>query len=198
MNITSSSYLAILSSFIALTAIIACQPTDTLLNKSPATEEWQDISDSGLPRIERVNLPSLNDENQIIPIESIEHTTDGMKVDTFHEAIANNKAKLTAIEQDQCPNLVSASVTSTIIKRKNEVMLDSYCDYYIYPQKGQKISVERQPYYITANLVSPVYYDFSNGDYLVSQTDEHVIRLSHEGIRYKSNPIDFDITVKVY
>ena len=76
-------------------------------------------------------------------------------------------------------------------------MRDTYCDYYIYPKKGQRISIESHPKQIAANLISPVYYDFANGSYLVNQSDKYVIRLSYEGVEYMSSPIDYDVTINV-
>ncbi len=198
MNIRSSSYLAILSCFVAATTIIACKPIDTLFNKSSTTEEWQDISDTGLPRIDVANLPSLNQKDSIAPIEVGDtEPSFNFEAQAIGESVANDKAKLAATRKDKCPKLVNSPIGSTKIIRKNEVMNDSQCDYYIYPEKGQKISVDTHPSYIAADLVSPVYYDFANGSYLVAQSDKYVIRLSYKGIEYQNSPIDYDVTINV-
>lgn len=195
MHITSSPYLAILSCFIAATTVIACKPTDSLFNKShEATEEWQDISDTGLSSIETVNLPSLNQTSTVGPVDRL---ADDDPVNRINESISHDKAWLAAANNDICPKLVESMQGDNKIVRKNEIMRDSHCDYYIYPEKGQKIAVESHPNYIAANLISPIYYDFANGSYAVPRSDKYVIRLTYDGIEYKSGPIDYDITIYV-
>ena len=46
---------------------------------------------------------------------------------------------------------------------------------------------------MAANLISPVYYDFANGSYLVNQADKYVIRLSYEGIEQRYEPVDYEV-----
>lgn len=191
MNIRSSSYLVILSCFTVVTTVIACKPADTLLNNNQTNEEWQDITDSGLPRIEMVNLPSISQKVQLGPVPA-EQETDSRR------SVAIDKAKLAMDdEQETCPKLVELPVGSTKVVRKNEVMQDTYCDYYIYPKKGQRVSIENYPKYIAANLISPVYYDFANGSYLVNQADKYVIRLSYEGSEQRYEPVDYEVTIQV-
>ena len=197
MNIRSSSYLAVLSCFIAVTTIMACKPADTLLHKNQANEEWRDITDSGLPRIEAANLSSLSQAGRLGPVEAAEETDSEFTMKSISGSVAIDKAKLAAAKQDKCPKLVNSPIDSTQIVRKNEVMRDTYCDYYIYPKKGQRISIGSHPKQIAANLISPVYYDFANGSYLVNQADKYVIRLSYEGVEYMSSPIDYDVTINV-
>ena len=132
MNIRSSSYLVILSCFTVVTTVIACKPADTLLNNNQTNEEWQDITDSGLPRIEMVNLPSISQKVQLGPVP-VEQETDSRR------SVAIDKAKLAMDdEQETCPKLVELPVGSTKVVRKNEVMQDTYCDYYIYPKKDRE------------------------------------------------------------
>lgn len=226
MNIKSSSYLTVLTFFITVTAVIACKPTDTLLNQNQQAEEWQDITDTGLPGVDTGDIISLNQRRDLgpfIPVdqsnidtessdntekESNSLTTDSNQVDTNNskdsqfadddeQSVAMDKAWIAATEKDRCPKLLQAKMNSTRIVQKNEVMKDSYCDYYIYLNKGKKISVEDHPANIEANLISPVYYDFDNGSYLVKKYDKHVIRLSYDGIEYKSGPIDYNVTIQV-
>ena len=145
MNIRSSSYLAVLSCFIAVTTVMACKPADTLLHKNQANEEWRDITDSGLPRIEAANLSSLSQAGRLGPVEAAEETDSEFTMKSISGSVAIDKAKLAAAKQDKCPKLVNSPIDSTQIVRKNEVMRDTYCDYYIYPKKGQRISIESHP-----------------------------------------------------
>lgn len=190
MNIRSSSYLAILSCFVVVTTVMACKPADSLLHTAQSNEEWQDITDSGLPRIEGPSLPSLTQRAQLDPVQAKQEVESS-------GSVTIDKAKLAATKQDTCPKLVELPVGSTKVVRKNEVMQDAYCDYYLYPKKGQSISIENYPKHMAANLISPVYYDFANGSYLVNQADKYVIRLSYEGIEQRYEPVDYEVTIQV-
>lgn len=173
-----------------VTTTMACKPADSLLHKNQTNEEWQDITDSGLPRFERANLPSLSQRVQLDPVQSeLEIGNSG--------SVTIDKAKLAAVNQDVCPKLVELPVGSTKTVRENEVMQGAYCDYYIYPKKGQRISIEDYPKYIEADLISPVYYDFANGSYLVDKADEYVIRLSYKDFELFNDEIEYEVTIKV-
>lgn len=189
MNIRSS-YLAILSCFVIVATVIACKPADSLLHKSPANEEWQDITDLGLPKLERDNLPSLNQRVQLDAIQ-VEQDTGN------RGSVTIDKAKLATANQNTCPKLVEFPIGATKIIRENEVMQGNYCDYYLYPKKGQRISIDNYPNYIAADLISPEYYDFANGSYLVDQADEYLIRLRYESVEPMNDPIDYEVTIQV-
>lgn len=190
MNIRSSSYLAILICFVVVNTVMACKPADSLLPITQANEEWQDITDSGLPRLERDNLPSLGHTNQLEPIQADQDTAKS-------GSVTIDKAKLATANQNTCPKLVEFPVGSTKIVRENEVMQGAYCDYYLYPKKGQRISIENYPNYIAADLISPEYHDFANGSYLVDQADQYLIRLRYEGVEPMKDAIDYEVTIQV-
>lgn len=226
MNINSSSYLTVLVFFIVVTAVIACKPTDSLLNQNQQAEEWQDITDTGLPGVDTGAIISLNQRKGLGPVAPVDESnigdegpknilkdsnplnTDSSKVNNNSskeseltgdnkQSVASDQTWVAASEEKKCPKLLQAKMNSTKIIQKNEVMRNSYCDYYIYLNKGKKISVEDYPSNIEANLISPIYYDFANGSYLVKKFDKHVIRLSYDGIEYQSGPIDYNVTIQV-
>ncbi len=187
----------VLSCFVAITTIIACKPIDTVFKTGKVTHEWQDISDTGLPSIEAANLPTIINKSRLGHVEKVEDLGTDFSNNIINGSIASEKAKLAAANNFKCPKLVNTPIDSTKIVRENEIMVHSYCDYYIYPNKGQHISIDSHPKYISASLISPTIYDFANGSYLVKQSDKYVIRLSYEGVEYMDSPVDYDVTIHV-
>lgn len=117
--------------------------------------------------------------------------------DQVNESVAIDKTWLNANQKDKCPKLVRFRLGSTKIIRKNEVMQDSHCDYYIYPNKGNIISVSNYPHNIEASLITPDFYNFANGSYLVKEADKYVIRLTYDGTEYKDHSLTYNVTIEV-
>ncbi|MGP9688996.1 hypothetical protein ACT3TH_07540 [Psychrobacter sp. AOP22-C1-C5] len=114
------------------------------------------------------------------------------------ENIRNSYARLAAKRTDICPKLIQEEVGSHVIERTDEVMVDDYCDYFLYPRNGQNISVMLSDSRIEALLVVPMLHDFANGDYQVESYDKHVIRLAYNGATYKPKNLMYDVAVTVY
>lgn len=113
------------------------------------------------------------------------------------ESIAMSQARFAANSRDKCPKLLSPNIDSADIVRSKEVLKSNYCDYYIYPLKGDYINVNSNPDTVKAHLVFPIDYDFDNGRYLVPESDKYVIRLSYDGIEYQNRPIDYTVIVTI-
>ena len=86
---------------------------------------------------------------------------------------------------------------SNVIERKQEVLRSEYCDYHLYPQTGQTISVESEPENIQAHLVTPTFHDFANGGYYVDHLDKYVIRLDYAGTEFQKGIINYGVTVTI-
>ncbi|MGO2504710.1 MAG: hypothetical protein ACTH7L_01190 [Psychrobacter alimentarius] len=113
------------------------------------------------------------------------------------ESIRNSYARLAAERTDLCPKLIQEEVGSQVIERTEEVMIDNYCDYFLYPRSGQSISVKVDNSQIEALLVVPMMHNFANGDYKVDSYDKHVIRLAYNGATYKPKNLMYDVAVTV-
>lgn len=114
------------------------------------------------------------------------------------ENIRNSYARLAAMRADICPKLIQEEVGSQVIERTAEVMVDDYCDYFLYPRNGQGISVQVNDSRIEALLVVPILHNFANGDYQVKSYDKHVIRLTYNGATYKPKDLVYDVAVTVF
>ena len=113
------------------------------------------------------------------------------------ESIKNSYARLASKRSDICPKLIQEEVGSHIIQRTSEVMVNDYCDYFLYPQEGQNISVKVNNSQIEALLIVPTLHNFANGDYQVSSYDKHVIRLAYNGADYKPENFIYDVAVTI-
>lgn len=191
MKLKSPSYYALLMSIAAATMITACQPSDGWLEESN-DREWQDISDTGLPKL--TTRSSTFDRPQ--PVE-----TDGI---IFENSVSERlefkgiqQFQLASSDNDKCPKLISSAVDSSIIERKPEVLRSEYCDYHLYPQVGQTISVQSEPENIQAHLVTPAFHDFENGGYYVDHLDKYVIRLDYAGTEFQKDIINYDVAVTI-
>lgn len=113
------------------------------------------------------------------------------------ESIKNSYARLASKRPDVCPKLIQKGVDSQVIKRASEVMVDDHCDYFLYPNKDQNISVNVSDDQIEALLVVPTLHNFANGNYQVESYDKHVIRLAYDGATYKPENLVYDVAVTV-
>lgn len=113
------------------------------------------------------------------------------------ENIRNSYARLAAERADICPKLIQEEVGSQVIERTAEVMIDDYCDYFLYARSGQYISVGLNDSRIEALLVVPMVHNFADGDYQVDSYDKHVIRLAYNGATYKPKNLVYDVAVTV-
>lgn len=118
-------------------------------------------------------------------------------ITAIEDSINNSHAKLASNRDDVCPKLLQKALGNQSIERTAEVMVDDYCDYYLYPQSGQTLSAVVNDSRIEAMLVVPKFHDFANGSYHVTSYDKHVIRLAYNGISYKPDRLQYDVTVQI-
>lgn len=115
----------------------------------------------------------------------------------IEENIINSYARLAGKRSDVCPKLIQEKIGSQVIERTAEVMVNNYCDYFLYPREGQQISVNVNDSRIEALLIVPMLHDFANGNYRVDSYDKHVIRLAYKGATYKPKKLVYDVAVTV-
>ncbi len=113
------------------------------------------------------------------------------------ENVENYHAQLAAERSNVCPKLIQREVDSDVIERSQEVMSGDYCDYFLYPNAGQSISVTTDNSDLKILLVVPTMHDFANGDYKVKSYDKHVIRLSYNGFTYRPENLTYDVDITV-
>ncbi|MDN6275613.1 MAG: hypothetical protein ACTHYX_03600 [Psychrobacter sp.] len=146
-------------------------------------------------------VSSCSSEPSIDNTQVVEEPTDGFNRDSQDEkiesSIQNSYARLASKRSDICPKLIQKEVDTQVVERNSEVMVNSYCDYFLYPTEGQDISVSVNDRRIEALLIIPTIYDFANGDYAVESYDKHVIRLSYDGATYKPANLVYDVVVTV-
>lgn len=117
--------------------------------------------------------------------------------DTIEESIKNSHASLAAQRSDICPKLIQKNVDETTISRTAEVMVYNYCEYYLYPEKGQSIDVDINTDQIETLLIVPTLHNFANGSYQVASYDKHVIRLNYNGGKHKPERFTYDVAITV-
>lgn len=96
-----------------------------------------------------------------------------------------------------CPKLLQPQVDSVRIERTQEVMVGNYCDYYLYPNRGQSIEVITKDSRLESLLVVPTVHNFANGAYQVSSYDRHVVRLKYDAITSQPQGYTYDVEVIV-
>lgn len=195
MKLTTPPYHIILTIIIATIVATACKPNAPWFDTPQA--EWQDISDRGLPKLTS-RVPVLEQRATPIGVESISVDKGAeLAADRITESLIVNQARMAADYNDRCPKLINKHIDSNTIERKQEVLQGDHCDYYLYPSRGQKISVHSEPDSVAAYLISPVSHNFANGSYYVNKADKYVIRLDYEGIEFQTSPIDYDVVVTI-
>lgn len=111
--------------------------------------------------------------------------------------IKNSYARLAAERTDICPKLLQKDINSNIIQRVSEVMVDDYCDYFLYLDGGQYVDISLDNRQIEALLIVPTIHDFANGKYKVASYDKHVIRLAYNGATYKPERLNYDVEITI-
>ena len=113
-----------------------------------------------------------------------------------------NEAKL---EQDRltrrssselCPRLIQKRVDNSQVVRQ-ESITGNICDYYIYPNVGDVVTVKVSDSRMKPFLRLPYVFDFSNGAYKVVQAGRHVIRLEYNSFDVKPDVMNYVIEVDV-
>ncbi|MGE6246334.1 hypothetical protein ACQKCF_10075 [Psychrobacter proteolyticus] len=127
-------------------------------------------------------------------IESDRHIQSSKEIE---DGIKNSYARLASKRSDVCPKLIQEEKGSQVIERISEVMINDYCDYFLYPREGQSLSVQVDDRQIEALLIVPTLHNFANGNYEVTSYDKHVIRLSYNGATHKPEHFVYDVALSI-
>lgn len=184
-----------LSIFSCVIFSVACSEDHSDMTQT-SEEQWREASDSDFSYLNQPGSTtvSLQKREQNTNMQADAYNED---VKSIEERLTNSYARMAAKKADACPKLLQKNVDSARIERKNDIMKDDYCDYFIYPIKGQTVNVTSTDNRIETLLVTPIMYDFANGSYEVKETDKHVIRLQYDGIESKPDRLIYDIEVKI-
>lgn len=120
-----------------------------------------------------------------------------LEINDIEDNITNSYARLAAERADICPKLLQKDMGHNDIKRVAEVMVNDYCDYFLYLNTGQQLDVDIDNRQIEALLIVPTLHDFANGDYEVISYDKHIIRLAYNGATYKPERLSYDVAITV-
>lgn len=113
------------------------------------------------------------------------------------EDIENSYARLAAKHADICPKLIQKNVDEETIVRSAEVMVYDFCEYYLYPEKGQNLMVTLDSDQIETLLIVPTIHNFANGSYHVTSYDKHTIRLRYVGAAHKPQRLSYDVAITI-
>ncbi len=97
---------------------------------------------------------------------------------------------------DDCPKLIQKRVDNTQIVRQ-ESIADNSCDYFIYPQMGEIVSVKLSSDVMKPTLRTPHFHDFNNGSYHVINNGRHVIHVEYDSFVIKPDVVEFVIEVDI-
>lgn len=111
------------------------------------------------------------------------------------DAVQQSQARLASSRTDICPKLIEFKVGDTVNFRQNERMRNQYCKYFIYPKKGEKISVSVSNSKMKAEMVQPKYYNFANGSFSVSKSGKHVLQISYKNYHGSRPAESYDLMV---
>lgn len=111
--------------------------------------------------------------------------------------IATELATLTEYGHgEECPHIIQKRVDTTSVVRSDSLR-QNICEYFVYPNVGDRLGVELSDSRIQATLQSPHLHDFANGDYLVKSQGRHVIRLEYDAFGHKPDHVNYDIVVDI-
>ena len=143
--------------------------------------------------------PEPYSENSSLVTDKAALTRDSIaqNSENIEDGIRNSYARLASERADVCPKLIEEEQGNQVIERVAEVMVNDYCDYFLYPREGQHISVATNNRQIEALLIVPALHNFANGGYKVMSYDKHIIRLSYNGATYKPQNLNYDIVMTI-
>ena len=144
------------------------------------------------------NSEASTDNSALVTDSSVQHLDSNIQSSAdIAEDIKNSYARLASKRSDVCPKLIQEERGSQTIERISEVMVNDYCDYFLYPEEGQELSVKVNNSQIETLLIVPALHNFADGNYQVTSYDKHVVRLSYNGATHKPEPLTYDIAIKL-
>lgn len=111
------------------------------------------------------------------------------------DAVQQSQARLASSRSDVCPKLIEFKVGDTTTYRAGEKMRNQRCKYFIYPKKGDKLSVKISNDKMKAEMVQPKYFNFENGVYAVVKSGKHVLDISYKDYHGSRPAESYDLTV---
>ncbi len=144
---------------------------------------------------------NLNRFEETEQIKTIEVTQKEFNLDRYEEEITKIKEtkhheSLASKHNNICPKLLQQQVDISVIRRSQEHLKGEYCDYYLYPKKGQFLNATSKSSALDIYLRMPYLHDFSTGKYLVQNNNRHVIRVSYAGSQLKPNDLTYNINIE--
>ncbi len=119
-----------------------------------------------------------------------------IKKDEIKEQLTSHYASLASKDKTICPKLLQQRVDTAVIRRSKEHLKGEYCDYYLYPKKGQILNITSKDSTLDIFLRMPYLHDFANGKYLVQNSRRHVIRVSYAGSQLKPSDLTYNINIE--
>ncbi len=137
---------------------------------------------------------TLKDKNKQFNLNRNEETIT--KKDEIKEQLTSHYASLASQNKTICPKLLQQRVDMSVIRRSQEHLTGEYCDYYLYPKKGQILNITSKDSILDIYLRMPYLHDFANGKYLVESNRRHVIRVSYAGSQLKPSDLTYNINIE--
>lgn len=128
---------------------------------------------------------SMAEGNQVV-------TTEKQIADDVVNRLETSYARLAAEQNDVCPKLLEFQFSTQSLVRNNERLMQQTCEYYVYLNAGERLRVTNSEG-MRAELVSPVWFDFRNGEFKAPSFDRYTIRMSYNGTRYNPQNFVYDV-----
>lgn len=117
------------------------------------------------------------------------------KVAQLERQLDNSHAKYASRTKDLCPKLVEPRIDSPRIVRNGDKLNKGRCEYYVYLNKGQRITASSANDKVEVHLVKPVFFDFANGTYVAQGYDRHAIQVAYNS--FERMPKDFSYSLEI-
>ncbi len=131
-----------------------------------------------------------------IATKRINTTVNEVKKETTNIQSTSRYTSLADQYKGICPKLLQKRVDMSAIRRSDEQLKGEYCDYYLYPKKGQVLNITSKDSALDIYLRMPYLHDFANGKYLVKNNRRHVIRVSYAGSQLKPSDLTYNINIE--
>ncbi|UNU73593.1 hypothetical protein LU293_01385 [Moraxella nasovis] len=158
------------------------EPTET----NSTYDEVQPVVEDELAKTNSIDTKDVNAQKN-------SKTTDIKKTDLVTQRLNAHGLKS---KKEACPKLVQKRVDRTTISREDSIRTKS-CDYFIYPNVGDEITVSVSDRRMKLQLIMPYDHDFANGSYRATAYGRHVIRLEYDSADRRPDVMDYTIHVDI-
>lgn len=156
---------------------------------------------STVPQQPKPNTVRLVLENQQAGKEeqpdaiSLSQSTQPTNPNGISRHLETTYARMSANQKDICPKLVDFQQNKQSVVRHGEKLNQyNYCEYFVFLNQGDSLSVSTTNG-IQADLVSPDWFNFSNGTFTAKKFDRYTIRLTYDGTRYRPTDLVYDVHI---